>query len=103
MASNREIRRHAETGAGTSPPRRRRSVFERRPNQVLQGTSDYLGVRFTGGPSLPAGKLGRFEFEAMYSGVDYSALEPGAAITVREGGNIVARGTVIERVPEANA
>lgn len=73
------------------------------PHVVVEGTSTYLGVRFTGGPSLPAGELGRFEFEAMYPEVDYSSLEPGAAITVREGGKIVARGTVIERVPGPTA
>jgi hypothetical protein len=34
----------------------------------------------------------------MYPGVDYSLLVPGVAVTVREGGRIVARGRVLERV-----
>jgi hypothetical protein len=33
----------------------------------------------------------------MYPGVDYSPLVPGAAITVREGKAVVARGRVVER------
>lgn len=68
------------------------------PHVVVEHTSDYLGVRFANGHYLSAGELGRFEIEAMYPGVIYSALEPGAAITVHEGGKIVARGTVVEQV-----
>jgi translation elongation factor EF-Tu-like GTPase len=68
------------------------------PHAVVEGRSEYLGVRFTDGPAVRAGETARFRLELMYTGVDYSALEPGVAITIREGGQIVARGRVMERV-----
>jgi hypothetical protein len=68
------------------------------PHAVVEGQSEYLGVCFIGGPAIEAGGLGRFELELMYDQVDYSALQPGKAITIREGGKTVARGRVLERI-----
>jgi hypothetical protein len=60
----------------------------------------YLGVAFTAVPEiiepwLPAVYL----LELFYwPQVDYSALQPGATFTVREGGSIVGFGVVRERI-----
>jgi hypothetical protein len=67
------------------------------PHAVVEGQSEYMGVCFVGGPAVAAGELGRFELALMYPQVDYSALKPGVAITIREGHRIVARGLVLER------
>jgi hypothetical protein len=67
------------------------------PHAVVDRQSEYLGVRFVGGPAIESGEPGRFELALMYPQVDYSALQPGVAITIREGGRIVARGRVLER------
>jgi hypothetical protein len=68
------------------------------PHLVVEGGTEYLGVRFVGGPQPVFGEPAVFELALMYPGVDYSALAPGVAITVREGGRVVARGRVLERV-----
>jgi hypothetical protein len=68
------------------------------PHAVVEGQSEYLGVRFVGGLAVAAGEPGRFDLALMYHPeVDYSALQPGAAITIREGGQVVARGQVLAR------
>ena len=72
------------------------------PHAVVEGQSEYLGVCFIGGPAISAGELGRFELALMYEQVDYSALQPGEVITIREGGRVVARGRVLERIEEAS-
>jgi hypothetical protein len=72
------------------------------PHAVAEGQSEYLGVRFIGGPAIAAGEIGRFELEPMYPQVDYSALQPGVAITIREGGRTVARGQILERTKQSN-
>jgi hypothetical protein len=71
------------------------------PHAVVDGQSEYLGVRFVGGPAIAVGELGQFELALMYQQVDYSALQPGVAITIREGGQIVARGRVLERTEQS--
>jgi hypothetical protein len=68
------------------------------PHAVVEGQSEYLGVRFVGGPAIAADEVGRFELALMYPEVDYSALQSGAAITIWEGSQIVARGRVLERI-----
>jgi hypothetical protein len=68
------------------------------PHLVVEGRTDYLGVRFVCGPQPVFSEAAVFELELMYPGVDYSLLVPGVAVTVREGGRIVARGRVLERV-----
>ena len=68
------------------------------PHLVAEGGTEYLGVRFVGGPQPVFGEPAVFELVLMYPGVDYSPLVPGAAVTVREGGRVVARGRVLERV-----
>ena len=65
------------------------------PHALAEGQSEYLGVRFIAGPAVAAGQRGRFELALMYPEVDYSALQPGVAITIREGPRVVAR--VLER------
>jgi hypothetical protein len=67
------------------------------PHLVVDGNSEYLGVRFVGGPTPACSEPAIFELELMYAGVDYSPLVPGAAVTVREGGRVVARGRVLKR------
>jgi hypothetical protein len=67
------------------------------PHVLVEGESEYLGVRFVGGPAVAAGTMGRFELALLHPNVDYSALQPGVAITIREGGRIVARGRILER------
>jgi hypothetical protein len=71
-----------------------------RPHAVVEGQSEYLGVRFVGGPAVRPGELGQFKLELMYPEVDYSALQPGVAITIREGGRVVARGRVLQRIED---
>jgi len=69
------------------------------PHAVVEGSTEYLGVRFLDGSRVPAGKPGRFVLSLMYfPRVDYSALQPGARFTLREGGQVVAMGQVLERV-----
>lgn len=68
------------------------------PHLVAEGDSEYLGVRFVGGQQPVFGEPAVFELVLMYPGVDYSSLVTGVAVTVREGGRIVARGRVLERV-----
>jgi hypothetical protein len=69
------------------------------PHAVVEGQSEYLGVRFVGGPAVAAGDPGRFELALMYHPqVDYRALQPGAAITIREGARVVAQGRVLQQV-----
>jgi len=68
------------------------------PHIVVDGTTDYLGVRFERGPEkIVCGEKAVFELALFYPAVDYSALVPGARITVREGHRVVARGCVLER------
>ena len=64
------------------------------PHLVVEGCKEYLGVRFIDGPQPICGEPAMYEVEPMYTGVDYSMLTPGVAITVREGGRIVAYGRV---------
>jgi hypothetical protein len=69
------------------------------PHAVVEGHSEYLGVRFVSGPAVAAGQPGRFELALIYHPeVDYSALTQGTSITIREGARVVARGQVLERV-----
>jgi hypothetical protein len=71
------------------------------PHAVVEGQLEYLGVRFVGGPAVAAGEPGRFELALMYHPqVDYAALQPGDAITIGEGGRVVARGQVLRRAAE---
>lgn len=68
------------------------------PHLVAEGGTEDLGVRFVGGPQPVCGEPAVFELVLMYPGVDYSPLVPSVAFTVREGGKVVARGRVLERV-----
>ena len=67
------------------------------PHLVVEGSTEYLGVRFVDGPQPVFGVPTVFELVLMYPGVDYSPLVSGAVVTVREGGSIVARGRVLGR------
>jgi hypothetical protein len=67
------------------------------PHLVVKGGTEYLGVRFVGGPQPVFAEPAVFELVLMHPGVDYSPLVPGVAITVREGGQVVACGHVLER------
>jgi hypothetical protein len=89
----------AEGGRGNPPPQPPWGANDcwYMPHAVAEGHADYLGVRFVDGPAIAAGELGRFKLALMYQQVDYSALQPDVAITIREGGRIVARGRVLER------
>ena len=69
-----------------------------RPLFFLDGSTEYLGVKFVRGPQPVLGEAAVFELFLMYSEVDYSPLVPGVSVTVREGGRVVARGRVLERV-----
>jgi hypothetical protein len=66
------------------------------PHVVVDGQTEYLGVRFLVCPEVIAGQPGRFILALMYIEVDYSSLVPGAQITLREGGRIIGKGTVIQ-------
>lgn len=67
------------------------------PHAVVEGQSEYLGVRFIGGPAVAVGELGQFKLALMYPHVDYAAMQPGVTITIREGGRVVAKGRILER------
>lgn len=68
------------------------------PHLVVENGTEYLGVRFVGGPQPVFGVPAVYDLVLMYPGVDYSPLVPGVIVTVREGGRVVARGQVLERV-----
>jgi hypothetical protein len=69
------------------------------PHLVVEGGAEYLGVRFVAGPQPEFGVRGEFVLALAYHpNVDYSALVPGAAFTVREGTQVVGAGRVIESV-----
>jgi hypothetical protein len=68
------------------------------PHLVVDGGTEYLGVKFVGGPMPVFGEPAIFELFLMYPAADYSPLVPGVAVTVREGGCVVAQGRVLERV-----
>lgn len=80
-------------------------VIDDRNNRVSQdrvnGVSEnYMGVWFSTALSITDSRTGsgRYPLRLMYHpAVDYSALTPGAVFTIREGGNIVGHGVVIER------
>ena len=65
------------------------------PHLVVVGSDEFLGVRFLIGPEPVVGEVAVYELELLYSGVDYSPLVPGAAVTVREGKSVVARGRIL--------
>ena len=66
------------------------------PHLLVEGGTEYLGVKFVGGPQPVFGEPAIFELFLMYPEVDYSPLVPGVAVTVREGGRVVAQGRVLE-------
>jgi hypothetical protein len=94
----------AEGGRRTGPPQ---PPWEENhcwymPHVVAEGQSDYLGVCFIDGPATCAGELAKYELALMYHPeVDYSALQPGVSISICEGGQIVARGHVLERTEQS--
>ena len=47
------------------------------PHLLVEGGTEYLGVRFVGGPQPVFGKPAVFELELIYPGVDYSPLVLG--------------------------
>lgn len=69
------------------------------PGALGHGTDleDHFGVAFCGeGQLLEVGRLYELEVELIYHAyLDYSALSPGAAFTLREGSKIVGTGTVV--------
>jgi hypothetical protein len=67
-----------------------------RGNEILD---DYLGVAFVGGSRVfEAGKAASVTLSLMYHPeVNYDALQPGVTFTLREGGQIIGFGRVIER------
>ena len=69
-------------------------------------TEHYLGVSFEGnsGEELSLGASHVVSLTLMYHPmVDYSAVQPGATFTLREGGKVVGYGVVETRTPEANS
>lgn len=67
------------------------------PHLVVDGQSEYLGVRMIAGPELSAGQSGAFVLSLMYPQVDYSLVIPGAKVTMREGGKTIGKGVVVQR------
>jgi hypothetical protein len=66
------------------------------PHAVVDGETEYLGVRFVDGPQPLFGVAGEYRLVLMYHpDVDYSALVPGASFTIREGEKVVATGRVL--------
>ena len=69
------------------------------PHVVVEGDSEYLGVRFLDGPAPVAGIPARFVLELMYyPSVKYDALTIGKSFQIREGGRVVAVGKVLALV-----
>ena len=68
------------------------------PHVVVDGQTEYLGVRFLVGPEVIAGQAGRFILALMYPGVDYSLLIPDTRISMCEGGKIIGKGVVLQRI-----
>ncbi len=64
-----------------------------------QNSEHYLGGQFIEAPETPIANLaGSYRLSLMYfPRVDYSAVQPGATFTVREGGRIVGHGVVESR------
>jgi hypothetical protein len=66
------------------------------PHAVVDGGTEYLGVRFIDGPKPEFGVPGEYRLVLMYHpDVDYSALVPGTRFTLREGARVVATGRVL--------
>ncbi len=65
------------------------------PHLVVDGQSQYVGVRFIGGPIPTFDEPAQFDLELVYPNVDEPALVPGATFTLREGPTVVASGHVI--------
>ena len=88
-----------EDGGRRVPPQPPFSIDRSyRPHIVVDGDSDYLGVRFVGGSETKPGEPGRFSFVEQFPDVDYSSLAAGVKFTIREGSNIVGNGVILERV-----
>jgi translation elongation factor EF-Tu-like GTPase len=69
-----------------------------RPHAVVEGTDEYLGVRFLEGANNQFGVPEEWRLELMYHPrVDYSKLTVGAAFSIREGRKIAATGRVLSR------
>lgn len=69
-----------------------------RPHLVVDGQTDYLGVTFTGPTrDLDIDKACVVDMFLMYPNVDYSALQPEATFTMREGPFVTATGRVIAK------
>jgi hypothetical protein len=63
---------------------------------VVDGRTEYLGVRFADGSSPLFGVPGEYRLVLMYHpDVDYSGLFPGVRFAVREGAKVVATGRVL--------
>jgi hypothetical protein len=78
---------------------------EQRHPGVIDGNlliEDYLGIAFASGPDhIEAGRPCIAQAALLYMpAVDYSAVVPGAAFTLREGDRIVAHGRVTRRWTE---
>ena len=69
-----------------------------RPHLIVAGTTELLGVQFVAGPKNPTHEVpAMFNVTALYEGVDYSRLVPGASFSVVEGPRVVAHGIVKAR------
>jgi len=65
------------------------------PHVVVDGASEYLGVRFVDGPKPEFEMPSEYRLVLMYHpNVDYSALVLGVRFTIREGNKVVATGRV---------
>jgi hypothetical protein len=97
-----EIRFSRTTAEGTSSPVVH-PAGAYAPHLLVPPKNEYLGVRVVDSD----GDLGKADaqsvtWELLYSGVDYSALAPGAQFNIVEGSTVVGTGTVVRRwaVPE---
>lgn len=70
------------------------------PHLRVRGTTELLGVAFVDGPAwIEPGQTVEQTMALVYldTGVDYASLQPGIAVQVVEGSNIVGEGDVVER------
>ncbi len=67
-----------------------------RPHFIVNGTTQYLGIRFTDLPKTELGLETMAEVELVYDRVDYSSLQVNTTFKIKEGPITVGEGVVIE-------
>lgn len=67
------------------------------PHLVAERDGIYLGVRLVDCPEMvQPGETKRLKFQLLYyPQVDYSPMEIGSAVDIREGGNTIGQGRVV--------